>query len=305
MMYDDQSGRAARAAESDRAIHTSVLTGSLPEGWTARYLALLGVEHPAPSLGHLTRLVRAHVLRVPFENVTSHLRRRDHAKNPVPAPDPVTLLDAWERRSGGGVCFDIAAMAEPLLISLGYDASLVLGHISGPFGHQAIVVTLEGRRYLLDLGIAVFAPIPLDEVVEVWHCGVGFRFRPSDLTPRVPGGEEWIRDRWSDSGWVQGCRYELAPAAPENRDAGYQHHMTPGTTWVLGSWTMNRATEDAVYALKDDSLVTYTESGKQTTVIRSAEEYRRIASEQYGLPSLPIEEGLAALAVHRSVKSAT
>jgi N-hydroxyarylamine O-acetyltransferase len=296
-MHDDSTGRAAGAT---RSADRSQTLPNLPDDWTERYLALLGIEHPAPSLDNLTRLVRAHVLTVPFENVTSHLRRRAHPEGLAPNPDPKTLLDAWERRAAGGVCFDIAAMAEPLLLSLGYDASLILAHISGPFGHQAIVVRLDGRRYLLDLGIAVFAPIPLDEVVEAHHVGVGFRFRPSDLTPRVPGGEEWIRDRWSDQGWVQGCRYELGPAASENRDAGYQHHMTLGTTWVLGSLTMNRATEDAVYALKDDTLVTYTAGGKQTTVITNPAEYRRIAAELYGLPSLPIEDGLAALVVHRS-----
>jgi N-hydroxyarylamine O-acetyltransferase len=284
--------------------HDSTSSAALPQNWTSRYLALLGIEHPAPSLENLTRLVRAHVLRVPFENVTSHLRRRDTSQGPVPAPDTAILLDAWERRSGGGVCFDIAAMAEPLLVSLGYDANLVLGHISGPFGHQAIVVRLHGRRYLLDLGIAVFAPIPLEVVVEVRHAGLGFRFRPSDVATRVPGGEEWMWDRWSDEGWIQSCRNELQPeAAVADRDAGYTHHMTLGTTWVLGSLTMNRATEDAVYALKDDTLVTYTDGGKQTTVIISPEEYRRIAAECYGLPNLPIEEGLAALAVHRGERT--
>src|SRR3954447_10396513 len=86
--------------------------------WTARYLALLGVEHPAPSLDALTRLVEAHVLRVPFENITAHLRRRDHPGSPVPSPDREHLLEAWEQRRGGGVCFDIAAMVVPLLTSL-------------------------------------------------------------------------------------------------------------------------------------------------------------------------------------------
>jgi len=273
--------------------------------WTRRYLALLGIEHPAPSLEALTRLVRAHVLAVPFENVTAHLRRRDHPQNPVPAPDPGLLLDAWESKRGGGVCFDIAAMVAPLLTSLGYDAHLILGHISGPFGHQAVVVYLDGSRYLVDLGngAPLFAPIPLDGVHEVHRHGLGFRFRPSDLTPRVAGGEEWIRDRWSDEGWVQGCRYELQPAADADRKAGYQHHLTPGTTWVLGSLTMTRSTTQAVYSLKDDILTTFTEGGKQTTTLASPADYRRVASEIYGLPHLPIEDGLAALAVHRAART--
>ena len=52
--------------------------------WTDRYLALLGLEREAPSLDALTRLVRAHVLNVPFENVTALLRRRDCPTGPVP-----------------------------------------------------------------------------------------------------------------------------------------------------------------------------------------------------------------------------
>src|SRR5581483_4515848 len=212
-------------------------TETLPADWTPRYLDLLGLDREPPSVDALTRLVRAHALTVSFENVTAHLRRRAHPSGPAPAPDPVALLDSWERRAGGGVCFDIVAMVVRLLRSLGYRTDHILGHISGPFGHQAVVVHLDGGRYLIDLGngAPLFAPIPLDGVVEVHRHGLGFRFRPSHDPPRLPGHEEWIRDRWSDDGWVVGCRYELQPSAAADRDAGYQHHLTPGTTWVLGT----------------------------------------------------------------------
>jgi N-hydroxyarylamine O-acetyltransferase len=290
MMHEDGSRRDDLPAPL-----TADPPAELPASWTARYLSLLGVEREAPSLQALTRLVRAHVLAVPFENVTALLRRRDHPTGPAPSPDPLALLGAWERRSGGGVCFDITAMVLPLLRSLGYQAYLILGHISGPFGHQAIVVHLEGHRYLVDLGngAPLFAPIPLDGVSEVHRHGLGFRFRPSDQQPRVAGGEEWIRDRLSEDGWVQGCRYELQPAAAVDRDAGYQHHLTPGTTWVLGTLTMTRSTTEAVYSLRDDTLTQYTEGGKETTTLSDPAEYRRIATEIYGLPSLPVDEGLA------------
>ena len=142
-------------------------------------------------------------------------------------------------------------------------------------------------------GAPIFAPIPLDEVVEIHRHGLGFRYRPSDDPPRVPGREEWIRDRMSDDGWVQGCRFELDPAADADREAGYRRHLTPGLTWVLGSITMTRSTEDAVYALKDDTLVRYTAGGKETTILSDPAEYRHVAAEVYGLPLLPIEEALA------------
>lgn len=263
--------------------------------WTDRYLALLGLQREAPGLDALTRIVKAHVLAVPFENVTSLLRWRDHQTPPVPPPDPELLLASWEYRRGGGVCFDIVTMVSALLRSLGYDVDSILAHISGPFGHQAVVVRLNGQRYLVDLGngAPLFAPIPLDGTHEVHRHGLGFRFRPSDDPPRVAGTEEWIRDRMSDDGWVQGCRYEIQPGLDADRDAGYQHHLTPGTTWVLGSLTMNRSTEAAVYSLKDDTLVRYTASGKETTILSGPADYRHVAAEIFELPALPIEEALA------------
>jgi arylamine N-acetyltransferase len=263
--------------------------------WTDRYLALLGLKREPPSLDALTRLVKAHVLAVPFENVTALLRWRDNPSPPVPHPDPETLLTSWEQRRGGGVCFDIVTMVSTLLTELGYDADSILAHISGPFGHQAVVVRLDGRRYLVDLGngAPLFAPIPLDGIHEVHRHGLGFRFRPAEDDPRVPGTEEWIRDRMSEDGWVQGCRYELQPGLHADRDVGYQHHLTAGTTWVLGSLTMNRSSTEAVYALKDDTLTRYTASVKEVTVLTTPAEYRHVAAEVFELPGLPIEEALA------------
>jgi N-hydroxyarylamine O-acetyltransferase len=273
----------------------SMVPPMVPADWTARYLALLGIEHPAPSLEALTGLVQAHVLAVPFENVTALLRRRDHPTGPVPSPDPAALLATWEQRAGGGVCFDIVSMVAPLLRSLGYRVDVILAHISGPFGHQAVVVHLDGKRYLVDLGngAPLFAPIPLDGVTEVHEHGLGFRFRRNADAPRVAGTEEWLRDRASDDGWQPGCRYELQPAADTDRDAGYQHHMTPVATWVLGTLTMTRSTTDAVHSLRDDTLMTYTTSGKKTTTLADAADYRRVATDIFGLPHLPILEALA------------
>ncbi len=41
-----------------------------------RYLHLLGVERETPSLDALTRLVRAHLYHVPFENVSKLYNRK-------------------------------------------------------------------------------------------------------------------------------------------------------------------------------------------------------------------------------------
>lgn len=261
----------------------------LPADWTDRYLKLLGLEREAPSPDALTRLVRAHVLNVSFENVTALLRRRDHPSGPVPPPDPRTLLDAWEQKRGGGVCFELADMVTLLLTALGYRARIILAQVSIPNGHNAVVVDLESRSYLVDLGTGgpIFEAVPLDGPHEL-HChGLGYRFRPSDQ----PG--EWAQDRFIDGAWQQHARYKLGPMDAAERDAAYQHHHTPNASWVTGTLNLIHSTEDAVYTLRDATLTRYTRGGKTTETIDGLAAYRWVASELIGLPGLPIEDALA------------
>lgn len=260
------------------------------DAWLRRYLAFLGVDASAPSPAGLAAIARAHLLAVPFENVTALLRRRDRPTGTVPPPDADALLAAWERRAGGGVCFEIVPMLSRLLVGLGYDAHAVLGQISLPNGHQAVRVELAGRRYLVDLGngAPLFEPIPLDDLpVEIHRHGLSYRFRAGERA------DELLQDRSIDGAWTTYCRYDLRPATPEACDRGYQHHHTPNASWVTGSLTMVRCTEDAVYALKDDVLNRHSATGKSTERIAGEAAFRRVSREIYALPALDIGGALA------------
>lgn len=130
---------------------------------------VLGVRFRAPDAAALAQLTRAHVLTVPFENVTSLLRRRAHAGGPVPPVDAEELLASRERGSGGGVCYEIAHLFGRLLAALGYRVHPVQGYITFPGSHQALLVDLEGARFLVDVGNGApfFEPIGLCEAVEI------------------------------------------------------------------------------------------------------------------------------------------
>ena len=105
--------------------------------WTERYLALLGVDVPAPTLDGLRAIAAVHPRRVPFENISAILRRRDRGIGPVPPLDLDAALDAWCARRGGGVCFEVTAMVDRLLSELGYRTHPVLAQITFPGSHQA------------------------------------------------------------------------------------------------------------------------------------------------------------------------
>jgi N-hydroxyarylamine O-acetyltransferase len=261
------------------------------EAWVGRYLDLLGVDHAPPDLAALGRLTSAHLSAVPFENVTSILRRRAVGGGPVPPLDPEVLLAAWEQKRGGGLCFEVTDMLGRLLVALGYRAHPVLGFITFLGSHQAVLVELDGRRYLVDVGNGApfFEPIPLDGPVEVRRAGLAYRFRPGEAVG------EWVQDRWIGDAWEPFCRYELRPPEPDLRAAGYQRHHTLGDSWVVGTLTLIRCLGDEVCLLRDRDFTRFTPSGKQTAYVAEPAEAARLAAEVFRLPALPVEEGLRAL----------
>ena len=70
------------------------------------YLQLLGVTRSHPDLQLLTRLVRAHLDRLPFENVSKLLYFRRNGLKDI--PDLRVYLDRSERYHFGGTCYSSA-----------------------------------------------------------------------------------------------------------------------------------------------------------------------------------------------------
>jgi arylamine N-acetyltransferase len=261
--------------------------------WVRDYLDLIGGRDDAPSYDALSDLMRRQITAIPFENLTSILRRYEHLSDPVPAPNPDELLDNWRRKQGGGVCYELSAMFARLLNALGYDARLVLGQISIPGGHQAIVVELSDERYLVDVGSGspLFEPVPLNQVFEVQRAGLGFRFRPGDADHQM-----WAQDRWLDDAWVQHCRYDLRPISGDVRMSAYQHHHTPGASWVIGAPRVVRCGEEAVARMIGDEFTHFSASDKRKERVEGPEQFAVLATDIFGLPAMPVAEAFRAQA---------
>jgi arylamine N-acetyltransferase len=258
------------------------------------YLHLLNLDGPPPlTLDGLTLLTRAQVRGVPFENITSILRRARHPRGPAPALDTDALLQSWVERRGGGVCFEIVGTFERVLRDLGFQCRAINGQISWPGSHQALVVGLDQSRYLVDVGNGApfLDPIPLDGVSEVRYAGLAYRFHPDPSS-----GSFWVQDRWIDEAWVPFCHYDLREADLGIREAAYQHHHTLGQSWVVDNLVLTRCDAEEVWSLRDDALRHFTPDGKSERRVSEPEEYARLAAEVFGVPALPIDRARAILA---------
>jgi arylamine N-acetyltransferase len=260
--------------------------------WVRRHLSRIGVDEPSPGLAGLRRLVRAHVQAVPFENSNSLLRRREAGEGPVAGLDPDALLDSWEARRSGGVCFEHTEMFGRLLRELGFEVTPIAGEISFPGSHQALIVALEGARWLVDVGNGApfFEPVPLDRPFAIERLGLGYRFH---VDPGDPG--IWIQLRAMEGGWMPYCRYLLRPQSPEDREAAYQRHHRPRETWVTNSLVFIRSREEEVLVFRNMDQHRYTGEGKSSCRVVDAEGWTRLPA-LLGLPGFPVRDVVRAWA---------
>ena len=167
--------------------------------WTDLILERIGYVGPlAASVSTLSALQRQFLFRVPFENLDIHLGR------PIRLEREQVLAKVVNDRRGGW-CFELNEVFRLLLTELGFDvtraASTVLldGGDAGephPFDHLTLIVTLEGQRWLTDVGFGdcALAPLDVDDAGSQTDEQGEYRISPRDglyLLERLEAGGAW------------------------------------------------------------------------------------------------------------------
>lgn len=127
-----------------------------------RYLRLLGLEHEKPGIRALTRILRAHLRLIPFENVSKLYYWKKKKFAGIPGLE--SYLDGIERYHFGGTCYAINFHLHQLLRRLGYDADLCGAEMSKPDVHIVNIVRIWNREFIVDAGYSapLIDPIPRD-----------------------------------------------------------------------------------------------------------------------------------------------
>ncbi|MEU6895196.1 arylamine N-acetyltransferase [Streptomyces sp. NPDC046557] len=157
----------------------------------ADYLRRLGITDPGatPSAEVLFALHRAHVERVPFENLDIQLGR-------PPGIDPELSVRRFAA-GRGGYCFHLNGAFAALLETLGYGVTRHYGgvnkdpaarKVSGD--HLTLTVRVEGAEYLVDVGLGdgPHEPLPLRE--GAYEQG-GIPYALERPEPPTGEGEGW------------------------------------------------------------------------------------------------------------------
>jgi arylamine N-acetyltransferase len=132
----------------------------------ARLLQYLALECEPPSLDYLHRVVRAHLLHVPFETLTKISDYEPGLARGDFLPPFDLYVERIVERGAGGLCWTLARGLHHLLAELGFDVALMY---MDP-GHCCVRVELPEGSFYADVGYSAptFRAYPLFEsfVVE-------------------------------------------------------------------------------------------------------------------------------------------
>jgi len=130
---------------------------------TTDILNYLGCPPKAPTLRYLNHLIHAYIRKVPWESVSRIIKRHTtpETKNCPRLPE-----EFWKdamKYGFGGTCFESGLAFYSLLTALGYEGYLTVNDMGESRGcHAAIVIVINGQKYLVDNTIPVHAAIHID-----------------------------------------------------------------------------------------------------------------------------------------------
>lgn len=192
------------------------------------YFSRIGFSGPIePSLDVLRSLHTCHLLSVPFENLTIHSGGRVQL-------DPPLLYDKIVNQRRGGFCFENNGLFLWLLKKLGFQVTVLSGQVKSsltgfygpPFDHLILMVSLDGRRWLCDVGFGApgfVTPLSLDTSGPQEQGHRVYRIRKAMEMHFL----EWQRDenRGADGKWDEIYKFKLEPRRLEEFAEMCQYHQ--------------------------------------------------------------------------------
>ena len=246
-----------------------------------------------PSARLLRELHLAHLLAVPFENLSIHYGQ------PITL-DQETLFDKIVRRRRGGFCYELNGLFSWLLRALGFRVSLLsaevarsTGGFSPAFDHLTLLVRDgEGARWVADVGFGDSFRFPLRLQPDVEQdAGDGYRYRLWFAASGVPRARPayWIVQRRADgqggeTDWQAQYRFTLRPRVMADFDERCRYQQTSPESHFTKKRVCSLALpENGRLTLSDLRLIITQGDARVERDLGSEDEYRSVLAERFGI----------------------
>jgi N-hydroxyarylamine O-acetyltransferase len=244
------------------------------------YLNRLEYRGPLdPNFETLRQLQLAHLLQVPFENLSIHFHQ------PIVLND-TALFEKIVTRRRGGFCYELNGLFAALLRELGFEVAMLSAQVandqrefSRDFDHMTLMVAANDERWLADVGFGDSFIEPLTLAVNLEHQQREHRYRiVGDAQKRLV-----LEQSSKDGEWKPQYRFSLQPYEYPDYAAMCTYHQTSPESHFTRRRICSRLTPGGRITLSDMRFIT-TEAGVRTEQpIRDEQEYSDILSDQFGI----------------------
>jgi N-hydroxyarylamine O-acetyltransferase len=233
----------------------------------------------APSAETLRGLQVAHLLSVPFENLSIH------SGQPIILED-TALFDKIVGRRRGGFCYELNGLFAALLRSLGFKVDMLSAAVAngesgfGPdFDHMVLMVSLE-ERWLADVGFgdSFIEPLLLEFRDEQVQGKRAYQIAPDDDERLI------LKQRDSSGEWKNQYRFTVQPYKYADYAEMCHFHQTSPQSHFTKARLCSRATAEGRITLSEMRLITTVNGGgRQERVLANEEEYVNSLREHFGI----------------------
>jgi N-hydroxyarylamine O-acetyltransferase len=230
-----------------------------------------------PTAETLRALQVAHLLAVPFENLSIH------AGESIVLNDDA-LFDKIVQNRRGGFCYEANGLFAGLLRALGFEVAMLSAGVAtrdggfGPdFDHMTLMVTLA-ERWLVDVGFgdSFLEPLLLDSRDEQVQGTRAFRI--------VEDNSHLIlqrRDEGSD--WVPQYRFTLQPHTFADYEQMCHFHETSPESHFTKAPLCSLATPDGRITLTGLRLITTSAQQRDEHSLENRDSFDQILRDRFGI----------------------
>jgi N-hydroxyarylamine O-acetyltransferase len=242
------------------------------------YLKRINYNGPiTPTPETLRDLQVAHLLTVPFENLSIH------SGEPIVLDEDALFTKIVEKKRGG-FCYECNGLFAALLRALGFEVAMLGAGVARPqggfgpnFDHMTLMVTLADR-WLVDVGFgdSFLEPLLLDERGEQVQGTRSFRI--------VEDADYLILMRGDDPGdWEPQYRFTLQPYGFADYEEMCRFHQTSPESHFTKNLICSRITGEGRITLSGMQFITTSGPQRDEQTLNSREEYERILRDQFGV----------------------
>jgi N-hydroxyarylamine O-acetyltransferase len=241
------------------------------------YLKRINYRGPlTPSAETLRNLQVAHLLSVPFENLSIHSRE------PIVLNDEA-LFDKIVERRRGGFCYECNGLFAALLRSLGFDVRMLSGEVakegggfSRSFDHMTLLVKLE-ETWLVDVGFgdSFLEPLKLDVSTEQIQGPQSFRIIAQD--------HYFVVQRHYAREWKPEYRFTLQPYNYSDFEEMCRYHQTSPESHFTQKRICSLATSEGRITLSDMRFIVTRNDVREERTLESLKEYEELLLQRFGI----------------------